>query len=444
MFLRLFLNLLVGEGKTTHTTLDTEDVVVGGKHVEHIRVGVGLESDLNLGVVDTREVASAGGLVLLGLEGERVGVDTGVGAARVMVVGLHLVEVLAGLSLEAVLTVEDELEGAEGTGGDSGTGGTLLSPRGGATGEDTGIIRADELGSTDGGGGGDHGGDIGSWEGSGVGAQNNRVGSGDLGGKVPHGSVGRRVGERPHELLDGMVVGKTDLLGTAGGGGVSASMLHLLDEVLVTLLGEATALLGVEVDVVAPHLEDGGGEVDAVIGGEIEVDANLVVLEGDEGKVETGVAVEEEDEGEVDGTRSVRVGVGGHLTPVGLLGLIEVELGVQTPPALVVLIDTLTTDGKLNGADRTLGGPAGIGLIGTGRGAKGRLGLKLDVHVADEITVAGDGDGKATGVGNGAVHGLLDVLHRKVGVTLVHRLEERDLRVSRKVDVLSAISYKLH
>ena len=191
------------------------------------------------------------------------------------------------------------------------------------------------------------------------------VGSGDLGGKVPHGSVGRRVGERPHELLDGVVVGKADLLGTAGGGGVSAGVLHLLDEVLVTLLGEATALLGVEVDVVAPHLEDGGGEVGAKVRGEIKVDADLVVLEGDEGKVETGVAVEEEDEGEVDGTRGVDAwGLEVILPQLAFLDVIEVKLRVQTPPALVVLIDALTTNGKLDGADRTLGGPAGIGLNG--------------------------------------------------------------------------------
>jgi membrane protein required for beta-lactamase induction len=41
----------------------------------------------------------------------------------------------------------------------------------------------------------------------------------------------------------------------AVGHSVCASVLHLLNQVLVRLLGEAAALLGVEVHVVTPHLE---------------------------------------------------------------------------------------------------------------------------------------------------------------------------------------------
>jgi hypothetical protein len=76
--------------------------------------GGGVLGDLDLRVVDAGEVAGAGGLVLLGLERERVRVDTGHGATGVVVVGLDLVEVLALLLLETVLAVEDELEGVEG------------------------------------------------------------------------------------------------------------------------------------------------------------------------------------------------------------------------------------------------------------------------------------------------------------------------------------------
>jgi hypothetical protein len=109
---------LVGEGKATHTRLDAEDVVVSGEHVHGDRVVGGTRGDnLDLRVVDAREVAGAGRLVLLGLEREGVRVDTGVGAAGVVVVGLDLVEVLALLLLETVLAVEDELEGGEGTDG---------------------------------------------------------------------------------------------------------------------------------------------------------------------------------------------------------------------------------------------------------------------------------------------------------------------------------------
>jgi hypothetical protein len=160
-----------------------------------------------------------------------------------------------------------------------------------------------------------------------------------------------------------------------------------------------------------------------------------VVLEGNEGEVEAGVAVEEEVEGEVDG---LLTDTGGHLTVSSLLGLIEVELGVQTPPLLVLLVDALTTNGKLNVVDGTLGHPRGTSLVDAG------LDLELDVHVADEITVTGDGHGHTAGIGGGTVDGLLDVLHREVSVALVFRLEEGYLRVTSQVDILGAVSYELH
>ncbi|MAT63388.1 MAG: hypothetical protein CL881_06270, partial [Dehalococcoidia bacterium] len=53
-------------------------------------------------------------------------------------------------------------------------------------------------------------------------------------------------------------------------------------------------------------------------------------------------------------------------------------------------------------------------------------------------------DGDAAGVGGSTVDGLLDVLHREVGVALVFRLEEGHLRVTGKVNVLGAVRYELH
>ena len=380
------------------------------------RVVGGTHGDSNLRVVDAGEVAGTGGLVLLGLEREGVRVDTGVGGASVVLEGLDLVEVFALLLLETVLTVKHKLEGVERTDG-------ILSEGGGTT-----DLTETEHGRTEGGGGD---------EAVGVsrGGVKLDIRIGGRGGEVPHGVSGGGVGEAPHELLDGVVVGEADLLGGAGVDGVGTSVLHLLDQVLVTLLGEATTLLGVEVDVVSPDLEGGGVEPVGETGGQVEVETDLVVLEGDEGEVQTGVAVEEEVKGEVDGlvgnTRS-------HLTVSGLLGLIEVKLGVQTPPLLVLLVDALTTDGKLDVVDGTLGHPRGASLIDAG------LHLELDVHVADEITVAGNSDGDATGVGGSTVDGLLDVLHREVGVALVFRLEEGHLRVTSKVNVLGTVRYELH
>ena len=378
----------------------------------------GTHGDGDLRVVDAGEVAGTSGLVLLGLEREGVRVHTGVGGTGVVVEGLHLVEVLALLSLEAILTVEDELELGEGTDG-------ILSEGGGTT------IRAEDEERGTIARGGDHA--VGG-ETRNVGGENDVRASG-RGGEVPQGvGVAGDVREAPHELLDGVVVREADLLGGGGIDGVGTSVLNLLDEVLVTLLGEAATLLSVEVDVVSPHLEGVGVAVGGEIGRKVDVDADLVVLEGDEREVETGVAVEEEEEGEVDGLAG---DTSGHLTVRSLLGLIEVKLGVQTPPLLVVLVDTLTTDGKLDVVDGALGNPASSGRSGGGR-------EEFDVHVTDEITVTGDSHGHATGVGGGTVDGLLDVLHREVGVALVFRLEEGHLRVTGKVDILGAVSYELH
>ena len=391
----------------------------GGRVVE----GVGLNG--NLRVVDAGEVAGTSGLVLLGLERERVRVHTGRGRTGVVVEGLNLVEVLTLLLLEAVLTVEDELEGRKGTrsllgvlrGGAASTGGVERSAdrRDGHEAVGIGVAKR-------------------------VGVENNLILTSGLGGEVPEIRASGGVGEAPDELLDGVVVGEADLLGLRRGDGVRAGVLNLLNEVLVTLLGEAATLLGVKVDVVSPHLEDVGVEVGVEIGREVDIDANLVVLEGDEGEVETGVAVEEEDEGEVDSLAARR---SGHLTPVSLLGLVEVELGVHAPPLLVVLVDALTTDGKLDVVDRTLGDPVAV-IDGLGSHGVGGERHELDVHVTDEITVAGNGDGDAAGVGGSTVDGLLDVLHREVGVALVFRLEEGHLRVTGKVNVLGAVRYELH
>ena len=232
-------NKLVGEGEATHTGLDAEDVVVGGEHVHGSR-GTGSHLDGNLRVIDAGEVASAGGLMLFGLEreGVRVRVHTGSGAAGVMVVGLDLVEVLALLLLEAILTVKDKLEGLELTGLFLGVAGG-----GGASGVQRGTNR---------GHGNEAVGQIGGIER--VRLENDTGVGGDV-GEVPQGVlVGGNVGEAPHKLLDGVVVREADLLGTGRGDGVGAGVLDLLDQVLVTLLGEAATLLGVKVHIVGPHL----------------------------------------------------------------------------------------------------------------------------------------------------------------------------------------------
>jgi len=241
--------------------LDAEDVVVGGEHVHGSR-GTGSHLDGNLRVIDAGEVASTGGLMLLGLEREGVGVHTGSGAAGVMVVRLDLVEVLTLLLLEAVLTVEDKLEGIELTGVllSESLGGELGGVHGGAEVGDGHIAVGIQV--------------VGGL----VGLEGN-LGDKVLRGEVPQGRLRGGVGEAPHELLDGVVVREAHLLGGRGIDGVGTGVLDLLDEVLVTLLGESATLLSVKVDVVGPDLEDGLVKEGVEIGREVNIDAHLMVLQ---------------------------------------------------------------------------------------------------------------------------------------------------------------------
>jgi len=218
--------------------LDTEDVVVHGEHVKVQRGGGSLGLDSDLSVIYTRKIAGTGRLMLLGFKGERIRIHTGHGGTGVVLEGLHGVEVLTRLLLEPVLTVENKLEGVDGTVGLLGPGVTTVGhlKHGGtrrARGNDETVTTRAEDGS--------------------------RVGGHDLGGGREVPEVGARHGTvvgAENEFLDRVVVREADLLrGTGGGHSVGASVLHLLDEVLVALLRKSPTLLSVEVNVISPDLE---------------------------------------------------------------------------------------------------------------------------------------------------------------------------------------------
>ena len=363
-----------------------------------------------MSVVNTGEVTGTGWLVLLGLKRKRIRVHAWRWGARVVDEWLHLVEVLAGLLLEAILAIEDQLEGIDGTvnvfavGVSGGENREHWGTREGAGDEAVGF--SGESGNV----GGD------SW--------------GRVGG-VP--GVGAVI-QAEDEFLDWVVVGETLLDFRTGGDGVGTGVLDLLDEVFVTLLRKSASFLRVEIHVVGPDLESLVGD-GTESGRQIEIQSDFVVLEGDQRQRQSGVAVEEKDEWQEDLVTTTDRG--GHLTVVALLGFVQVELGVQTPPLLVVLVDALATDGQFNILDHALREPRVIG-----DGASGRLGF--NVHVGNQITVAGDGNGHATVRVWGTVDGLFDVFHREVGVTLVHRLEEGNFWISGQVDILGTIGDELH
>ena len=388
--------------------MDAEDVVVGREHAESGFRNAGLRLDSDLSIVNTGEVARPGWLMFFWLERKRIRVHTWRWGAGVVHEWLHGVEVLAGLLLEAILAVENQLEGIEGTVVFFGEVGTL---------------EGDEWGTNE--GGGDEavrlGGDTEDVRGDG------RVGV--------RGAPGvRTVIQAPDKFLDWVVVGETLLDFRTGGDGVGTGVLDLLDEVFVTLLRKSASFLRVEIHVVGPDLESLVGD-GTESGRQIEIQSDFVVLEGDQRQRQSGVAVEEKDEWQED--LAVIERGGGHLTVVRLLGLVQVKLGVQTPPLLVVLVDALATNGQFNILDGTFRNPR---IVGSGGGTS----LHFDVHVSDQITVTGNGHGDAAIGTWGTVDGLFDVFHREVGVTLVHRLEESDFWVTREIDILGTIGDELH
>ena len=398
--------------------MDSEDVVVSREHVE---VSASFSSlDRNLGVVDSGEVAGTSWLVLFWLKRKGVRVDTWHWGAGVVDEWLDRVEVLAFLFLESVLTVEDQLEFGEWTRR------VFI---------ELSVGVQEQLWGTRRGWGDAHV--------CGVGQAFYVRGDSDWSlRKVPNTvrvtSLRRGKVSAPDQFLDWVVVRQSDLLGGTGGRqSISASVLDLFDQVFVTLLRESSTLFSVEVDVVSPDLERRCGQVLGEGGRQVKVNSDFVVLQGNQWQGQSWVSVKEKDQWQVDlfvvnSSRS-------HLTVVQLRGFVHVQFSVQSPPLLVVLVDSLTTDGQFDILDSTLRHPR---IVRAELGRRWRL--HFNVHVSDQITVSGDSNRNATRVTWGTVDGLFDVFHRKVGVAFVNRLEESDFWVTSQVDILGAIGDELH
>jgi hypothetical protein len=528
------LTRLVGVRKATHAAHDSENVVVEGIHADLSSAGtrhrVEGHSELESRLVDTGEVASARRLVLLGAESKAVHVDTRGRSAAVVLVRLDTVEVGALTLSEAVLAVELHLGNLNGVLAFAANAGVEDNLR-----EEVVDTRLELAG------GGkvigirtNNGGEVGGTctEDCSCRVTNNRAlsnctsvratsralgeerhdetFSGEVIGVVEGlGATDRRNPGRvgavhegialhdPLEFLDGVVEVQLDLVG-GGSDGLRTSELNLLDEVLVALLGKAAALLSVEVHVV--NIEGSGrkglgGRSGGVTRGnlkvlavlpsfEVDVDANLVVLEGDEGDRKTGVAAEPELEGDVEGlgrgTTAGDAGDGGLRRRAGgiesdtvaaleeheVVGVADEgverrdvarfrgELGPDLHPVTILAINALAADFELNLLEEAVADvvePAEALLRagdveGTGR-TRGEVNLgehNLNVGLVHQIRIAVD-DGNDTLVEVGlAVEGNFNGLHGKVSVALVEDLEKRDLGVARDINILSTIRNKLH
>ncbi len=301
--------------------------------------------------------------------------------------------------------------------------------------------------------------------------------------------------DNPHKLLTGVVEVQLDLVGGAGDG-LTASELQGLDQVLVRDLGELATLISVQVDVV--HIQRSSGQVACVhtvadgvlvsnVGGvvpaqvaqvvELQVDTNLVVLEGDQRQSQTRVAAEPElqrDEQSVlrGALHSLVHGVGlaasavivavlasldnqvgqlGHVTHhLGVTSLLAGLLGQLIPdvqPVTIVLVNALATDLQLDKVDQIVPNPVQPAELSTRAISSLELHLRqsgLQVDAVDQITITLNGAGHLVTEPGVSVKGILNGLHCEVGVTTIHLLEECNLRVSSQVDILSTVGDELH
>ena len=406
--------------------------------------------------------------MFLRAQGKGIDIDAGVGCAGVVLEGLDEVKVGALALREAVLAVELELAGDDGVLAPAVHVEGRLSEDEGARIRDGRALGDVEVGSlvapgVEGGGrdvirtrilelaggvdesvvGGRAGGEGTAERVDRVGEGINRVGVVEGLGAEEVEQLGAAVERRAvvnvgvglddeDELLAGVVKVELDLVGR-GTDRLVTSELELLDEVLVGVLRHASALVGVEEDVInveggrneglvvgLGHLLRGAGNARAILaatgglvvgvgrvgrggrggrtveggdrpealidGANVEVDLDLVVLEGDQGKGEAGVAAVPELEGDVEGGLGERVtgganlggrigragaidrrergigdegklgGVTDHLVVATLLLRCEGKLIPDVHPVTILAIDALASDLNLDLRDKLLAG----------------------------------------------------------------------------------------
>jgi hypothetical protein len=472
MFYDLFQScprFLVGISEAPHSAHHTQHIIVGSEHI-HSGAGGGAHGVVGHGqhqgrVIDTGQVASAAGLVLLRVQGEGVHVNTHRRDVGVVLVGLHLVEVAALTHLEAVVAVQ------------------LQQSRHGR------IATSHALHAGDGETRLQHGA-----------VPPVREVEGLLALPGVHDSViARHEGialHNPHQLLARVVEVQLQLVG-AGSNRLTTGELQGLNQVLVADLGELAALVRVQVDVV--HIQGGrlqigrrhtvadgvgvganlGGDVPAQIAQvvELQIDADLVVLQSNQGQSQTRIAAEPELQGNVQrvGRRAVehlraRVGLAGSAVAVaalatlhkqvGQLGHVTNHLGVASllagllgqlipdvQPVAIVLVDALATNLNLNGLDQVVANPVEPAPLGTRAvaGLQGHLGQsRLQVDAVNQVTVALNRAGHTLAEAGRAVERVLNRLHGEVGVATIDRLEKGNLRVTRQIDILSTVCDELH
>ena len=279
--------------------------------------------------------------------------------------------------------------------------------------------------------------------------------------RVDDGIVARHVRvalDDPHELLDRVVEVELQLV-RGRGNRLRARVLQDIDEVLVRDLGELAALIRVEVDVV--DVERRGGKAalantlangvraarvrvipaEVVQRVELEVDADLVVLQRNERQRQTRVAAEPELERDVQGVHRGARGddlgrqrltaiavvvarraalvqevrelgdVADHLRIAGLLASLLRKLVPDVHPVTVLLINALTTNLNLDIIDEVVANPVEPTELRARAVRRLQGDLRqggLQVHAVNQITIALNGAGDLLAEVRGAVERVLD------------------------------------
>jgi hypothetical protein len=118
-------------------------------------------------------------------------------------------------------------------------------------------------------------------------------------------------------------------------------------------------------------------------------------------------------------------------------------------PVTVLAINALTTDFDFNLRNQLLTReiePTSKNtlLIGTSHTLVNFGKSNLQVSAVSQISVTRDGASHTTTEIGLTIESLFNRLHSKVSVTFVRHLPKGNLRVARKINILGAVSYKLH
>jgi hypothetical protein len=279
---------------------------------------------------------------------------------------------------------------------------------------------------------------------------------------------------------------------------LSTGVLKLFNEVLVWILSKSSALISVEVDVVNVegsrykrlsislrnlHLSRGAGKTgyrpEALINGtKIDVNLYFVILKSNEWKSKTWVVAEPELKRNVESSlwkgvawstylarsrgiaRAINVsegwicevselsGLTNHLKVTGLAVLVHSELGPDVHPVTVLLVNSLTTNLELNILNELMAREIEPACIYSTPGWSHILvnfwKSYLKVGSVSKITITRNSAGYTATKVRLTIESLLNRLHCEVTMASVCDLPEGNLRITSKINVLSAVSYKLH